>query len=107
VQSAISKSLANYPDKIILKYEDACEHPHDRFKAIFNFCSLAFDQQLQRYIESTSKSNGGYNAGQYDTKRDSKTLHKRWKNKITEVDINNLQQTYLQWEPKLYPATEW
>jgi hypothetical protein len=107
VQSVISKSLANYPDKIVLKYEDACENPHDSFKQIFDFAGLAFDQQVQDDIASTSKSNGAYNAGQYDTKRDSKSMPKKWKNKITEADLNNLQQAYLQWEPTLYPATEW
>lgn len=79
------KANKNYQ---LLRYEDVCRNPESVAKALFSFCGLEWSSQTEKFISaSTSQQNDSY----YAVYKDPLKAAYRWKEKLTNEEINKIQ----------------
>lgn len=107
VVDSLSKDiLENYQDKIIVKYEDICQNPCEEFKRLYNFSGLAFTEAQQAYIAKTSNAKTNYQVGNYDTERNSLDMANKWKELVSQENIQAVKSGYLSLSNTIYKADD-
>ncbi len=103
-------SLANYPDKRLIVYEQLCLDPIDSFRDLFAWSGLPWSEDVEHKILEKSglgESQIAKTNNNYDTARNSIEMINSWRSKLSKQQISRLRDTYLDFNLPLYPADEW
>lgn len=105
VQNLVAESLAGI-DHVVARYEDVCRNPIAEFERIFAFCELPFSPTVRAEIERSSRKQGDYVPGQFDTARNSSAMSDRWKTEVEPENIERVRASYLAYDPVFYTSEE-
>lgn len=79
-----------YPKRFkVVRYEDLSLSPYDSTQEILQFYGLPFDEQVQEFLDSHTKTNIG---GVSSTFRDSKSAPFHWTKDLFFDDIKHIQE---------------
>jgi hypothetical protein len=73
----------------VIKHEDICQNPIDKFRDLFRILDMKFDANSKRFIEKTNKPGDGY-----ETNRISSEMINGWKKKISSLQIAEIRKGF-------------
>jgi sulfotransferase family protein len=101
-------TLTGYADYVVLRYEDLCRDPLTEFKRLFNSCELPFSTGVRERIEASARSDAAYEAGRYDTVRNSREMAGRWRHEVSPENVDLVHRGYSLNRPAFYTGdAEW
>jgi hypothetical protein len=96
--------LKDYDDCHVVTYEDLCARPTTRFRELFAFAGLMWNERVERLIEE--KSAGGKPVTPGSTTRDSKKVIDAWKERITAHELTQLRAGYQIYDLPWYTSSD-
>lgn len=75
-------------NSITLVYEELCRAPLETTKALFEQVGLAFQQETENFIKSSTESNDG---AYYATNKSPLVAAYKWRDKLTSIQIDNIK----------------
>jgi hypothetical protein len=101
------EALSNYPDHIIVKYEDLCSNPVMAYRELYDFASLEWDDGIEEQILAYSATRGIQKTGEYGVFRNSQIMVDKWKTELPERAVKEIKEAYMVFNPPFYGAEEW
>lgn len=91
-------SLLEYPDLLVVQYEQLCERPLAVFAEMFDFAGLHWDATIKQLIAKRSLNykspDSSDDLDPYSTTRNSLAMIDAWRTKMTGADLDELQKGY-------------
>ncbi|MGD9730302.1 MAG: sulfotransferase [Gammaproteobacteria bacterium] len=102
-QNLSNDALRGHDKALVVRYEDICVEPMERFRTLFNFADLNWDRTIEERIGSSASSLAGdYTPGRYDLERDSRSMATRWKQLVSEAQLQEVREGYFANHPLFY-----
>lgn len=95
-----------HPDWLLLRYEDFCENPVDRFRELYEALGLTFSDPIRESIRQSCSQDGSDSF--FGTKRISKDMADSWRSKISAEDAATVRQVVEAFDfPDYRDAGDW
>ena len=103
IYSSVLKYKMNYEnDWLFIRHEDISKDPLTYFKKIFTFLELEFEDKIKSKIIQTTTA-----SVESKLERDSTSNIKRWKDRLTEKEINKIYRGTKELSEKFYDQSDW
>jgi hypothetical protein len=85
--SAYDEVASRHPDWIVVDHEDLCLDPVAKFRRLVADLGLEWTEACERYLESSNRPGDGF-----DTKRVSSELSGKWRNVLSDQEIDTARE---------------
>ncbi len=72
---------------LIIKYEDICAKPAEKFEQLCSFYGLSFDKQVKKYVSATTHA---FDDDFYSIKKYPLIASQKWKKELSEEEITEI-----------------
>jgi hypothetical protein len=100
-------TLAGYDDHMIIKYEDLCMDPLQRFRDLYKFADLHWESRVEDQIIARSEDVHPHPTGKGGSFRLSRKMMYKWKDEMDANSLKELKEAYLSFDPVYYRSDEW
>ncbi len=80
-------AMSQCPSAYAVRHEDLCDRPIELAREIFAFAGLEWSEQTQRFLESSTVSDG---ANYFSVFRDSAAEANKWRGELSDEEINQI-----------------
>lgn len=101
------KILNQYDSCKIFRYEDLCLNPEQKFREMYQFCGLPWDEAVQERLSKTTTSGKSYRPGEYSLNRNSSKMIEQWRTQIDAESLTLLKDAYLHYSPAFFQEPQW
>lgn len=106
MRSAMS-ALADYPDQLVIKYEDICADPQASFARLYRFAGLDWDARSEEAVHRQSNLQEHNRFESYSTYRNSRAMVGSWKEEVHPRALAELNKGFRHFAPPFYSEEEW
>lgn len=93
-----------HPDWLYVRHEDIAKKPHEEFPKVFDYLGLTMTPKVKAYInKSTSDKNPKESASGYYQPRDSKEVLSVWKKRLTDEEVQRVNDATAEIASIFYP----
>lgn len=93
-----------YPDWLYIRHEDIAKNPNEEFAKLFDYLGLEMTPHVKAYIQdSTSSKNPKESSSGYYVPRDSKEVLSVWKKRLTEEEVQRINDATAEISTVFYP----
>ncbi len=106
----VDKYRQRHPDWIFIRHEDLCRNPVKEFGNLYNRLKLPFSYKIREKIKEYSSFHNPIeppNNEVHYLKRNSRSLTKQWKRRLTKEEIKRIRDITGELSYKYYSEDEW
>lgn len=109
IYGALLSFAQRNPDWLVVRHEDLCTNPIDRFGTLFEACRLGFDDNVVARIRATTATENPLSNrdGQHRIHRDSRVLVKKWKKQLSQREVETVREATESTAGQYYKDDDW
>lgn len=95
------------PERIVVRHEDFCADPLGAFRSLFDRLQLDWHPRTQRFVRKTSFQEGAESSSDAFWFRNSQTVAKSWKNRLSQDEVDNIREATADHASRFYSPEDW
>jgi hypothetical protein len=108
IYSVVLTYRDGHDDWIFVRHEDLARHPLSGFEALFQRLGLTFSDRVRDEIRRHSRpSNPSDPEDQYSIERDSRSTIRKWRERLTSVEIERIRARVNDVSDAFYSEEDW
>jgi hypothetical protein len=98
--------LKKYSNHIVVRYEDLCADPVNRFRELYVYAGLQWDAQAEQFVIEHNQE--GDRSQPFNTTRNSQDMINIWRSEVTPEELEAARATYFEFDLPWYrSAADW